>query len=93
LGAATLATAGFGAAATAGFTAGLAAALGAAFAVAGFAALDFAAGLGLEAAVAGFGDADLDVDGDLAMYSPTPRLERTHGCALATGSIRNSTGV
>ena len=65
-------------------------------AAAGFAALDFAAGFGLEAAVAGFGDAGLDVDGDLAMYSPTPRFDKN---AAATGvqhriaTIRHITGV
>jgi hypothetical protein len=48
----------------------------AAFGAAGFfaaVALDFAAGFGLEAAEAGF-DAALDLDGALAMNSPTPRL-------------------
>ncbi|WP_150126025.1 hypothetical protein [Brevundimonas sp. LM2] len=59
-----------------------------------FATLDFAAGLGLEAADA-FGDA---VDGDLAMYSPTPRFEqsrqeqkRPDACLVV--AIRNDTGV
>ncbi|MBU1345951.1 MAG: hypothetical protein KKA16_03250 [Alphaproteobacteria bacterium] len=58
---------------------------GATFLTAGLAAaavfvVDFAAGLGLEAAGA-LGDA---VDGDLAMYSPTPRLERSHPMRQAT---------
>jgi len=92
LGATAVAAAAFGAAA-----AGLAAALGAAvFSAAVFTALDFGAALGLEAAVAGFGDAGLDVDGDLAMYSPTPRFDKN---AVATGvqhriaTIRHITGV
>ncbi|WP_312734457.1 hypothetical protein [Brevundimonas sp.] len=49
------------------------------FAVAAFAALDFGAALGLEAAGAAFGDAGLDVVGDLAMYSPTPRFDQKRG--------------
>jgi hypothetical protein len=44
----------------------------------------------LEAA-AGFAGADLD--GALAMISPTPRLVGTHGCGFATVSIRHDTGV
>ena len=48
-------------------------------AVAAFAALDFGAALGLEAAGAAFGDAGLDVVGDLAMYSPTPRFDQKRG--------------
>ncbi|WP_307364900.1 hypothetical protein [Brevundimonas sp. SORGH_AS_0993] len=102
-GAAGFAVAVFAGAALAG--AGVFAALGAAalavfgstvFAVAGFTALDFGAAFGLEAAVAGFGDAGLDVVGDLAMYSPTPRFDKN---AAATGvqhriaTIRHITGV
>jgi hypothetical protein len=88
-----------GFAAAFGAAAGLgAAALAGAFAAAGFdAALDFAAGLGLEAAdAAAFGLAVLDLDGALAMVSPTPRkllrvlaVERTP----ARVSIRQHTGV
>jgi hypothetical protein len=80
-----LAAAGFGAAALTG-----------ALAAAGFAALDFAAGFGLEAAVAAFGLAVLGLDGALAMVSPTPRfswlmlaVERTP----ARVSIRHDSGV
>ena len=97
--AAALATglaAAFGATALAGLGAvtGLttAAALGAALAAVGL-VLDFAAGLGLEAAVADFGDADLDADGDLAMDCPTPRLRRARECGHAIVSIRHDTGV
>jgi hypothetical protein len=62
-----------GAALAAGFAAALLAGASAlAGAVADF-AVDFAAGLGLEAAVV----LDDAVDGDLAMYSPTPRLKQT----------------
>ena len=106
LGAGALATGDLaaGVLATAGLAAGFAAALGAvvlaglsaaaaeAFAVADVTALDFAAGLGLEAAVAGFGDADLDT-GDLAMNDPTPRFERMRGRACALVAIRNHNGV
>lgn|GEM_PF-3808438 len=91
LAAAVFAATGFGAAA---FDAALGAAV---FAVAGFTALDFGAALGLEAAVAGFGDADLDVDGDLAMYSPTPRFDQKRGDDGQTvrqiATIRHISGV
>ncbi|MDZ4364709.1 hypothetical protein [Brevundimonas sp.] len=95
-------TAGFAAAfAGAGLAAGFGAAAlgaGAAFAAAaglGFdTALDFAAGLGLEAAAAaGFGDALLDVDGDLAMNYPTPRLLQALERTPARVSIRHDNGV
>ena len=94
--AAAFGAAGFGAA----FTAGLAAALGAAGFAAGFAAafgaaLDFAAGFGLEAAAA-FGLAVLDLDGALAMDSPTPRfswLMLAQESTPARVSIRNDSGV
>jgi AraC-like DNA-binding protein len=57
-------------------------------------AVDFGAGLGLEAADV-FGDA---VDGDLAMYSPTPRFERSRPGGSRPGansvvSIRDDTGL
>ena len=48
-------------------------------------------------AVAGFGDAGLDVDGDLAMYSPTPRLDKKPGGVGKTkrriATIRHLSGV
>jgi hypothetical protein len=89
-----LAAAVFTAGASAGFAAVVLTGAVALAAVAVFAALDFGAGLGLEAADA-LGDA---VDGDLAMYSPTPRLERSRPMRKSTGansivSIRNDTGV
>jgi hypothetical protein len=83
------AAAGFGAAAFAG-------ALATAFGAAAFAALDFAAGFGLEAAVAAFGLAVLGLDGALAMVSPTPRfswLMLAQESAPACVSIRNDSGV
>ena len=61
---------------------------------AGFAALDFAAGFGLEAAVAAFGLAVLGLDGALAMDSPTPRwLMLAMESTPARVSIRNDSGV
>ena len=67
------------------------------FSATAFAALDFGAALGLEAAVAGFGDAVLDVDGDLAMYSPTPRFVKKPGGVGKTkrriAVIRHLSGV
>ena len=97
-GLATVFAAGLAAALGATALAGLGAAAGfrgavtlaAALAAAGL-TLDFAVGLGLEAAVAGFGDADLD--GDLAMDCPTPRLRRARECWHAIVSIRHDTGV
>ena len=87
----------FGAALAAGFeAAGFAAAgFGAAvFAAAGFAALDFAAGFGLEAAAAAFGLAVLDLDGALAMDSPTPRFSWLMLASTpARASIRHDSGV
>jgi hypothetical protein len=80
------------------FTAAGLAALGVTvFSATAFAALDFGAALGLEAAVAGFGDAVLDVDGDLAMYSPTPRFVKKPGGVGKTkrriAVIRHLSGV
>ncbi len=72
--------------------AGFAVRLGAAidFAAAGaFTALDFGAAFGLEAAV----DADFDDDGDLAMDSPTPRLNAANACSAQLMSIRDHNGV
>jgi hypothetical protein len=71
--------------------------LAAGFAAAFGAALDFVAGFGLEAAAAGFGFAAvLDLDGALAMDSPTPRfswLMLAQESAPACVSIRNDSGV
>jgi hypothetical protein len=72
--------------------AGFGAASAEAFLAAGAAALDFAAGLGLEAACAGVGAADLDA-GDLAMNDPTPRFERMRASACPLFAIRNHNGV
>jgi hypothetical protein len=57
-------------------------------------ALDFAAGFGLEAAEAGF-DAALDLDGALAMNSPTPRMcvRATPGPVPGARSIRHDNEV
>ncbi len=90
-----------GAVLAAGFAAALlaGAAAFAAGAVADFAvgtafAVDLAAGFGLEAAVV----LDDAVDGDLAMYSPTPRLKQTRPDGQEPGacvvvSIRDDSGV
>ncbi|MDY6923454.1 MAG: hypothetical protein SWI22_05765, partial [Pseudomonadota bacterium] len=73
-----------------------AAAFTGALATAGFAALDFVAGFGLEAAVAAFGLAVLGLDGALAMVSPTPRfswLMLAQESTPARVSIRDDSGL
>jgi hypothetical protein len=92
-GAVTGLAAAFGAGLGAAALTGLGALAAAGFAFSAVTALDFAAGLGLEAAFAGFGDVELDADGDLAMERPTPRLEWTRHGASCVLSIRHHTGV
>jgi hypothetical protein len=69
----------------------------AALAAAGLAvafAVDFGAALGLEAADAFAPVLDvLDLDGTLAMYSPTPRMNVTRDAAPTMQSIRDDSDV
>jgi hypothetical protein len=56
--------------------------------------VDFGAALGLEAADAVAPAPDvLDLDGTLAMYSPTPRMDLTRDAAPTMHSIRYDSGV